>query len=219
MNLDEITLTKKLQDVKPYETLNASGALKKILTSHGWRSLGTGAESAVAMHPAKAYVLKIFYEESKYQDFVAFVKQHQANPHLPKFSRYVRQVPGTPFMYVRMEKLQRVTESQLLGTYFPYLLAMDAMGQAHGVDMLSSDLADIVQDNVGDWGFDSTDLLDSEISPDIYERAGGYPPETWVDVLDELGEYSRSIDLNTWDMHQGNFMRRGSTLVIADPFY
>lgn len=217
MIISEINITKQLQNLEPH---GFSKELKQILKKAGWQPLGMGVESVVAMHPAKAYVLKIFDHLSRYQDFVSFVQKHQQNPHLPRFSRYVRQVPGTEFLYVRMEKLQKVPVRDLLDKYFSYLLGMQAMAQAHEIDMLGSwTLSDMVQDKLLDWGYDLTDLLDHELNAAIYERAGGPPPHTWFEVLDDLGAFSHQIDIERWDMHDRNFMRRGSTLVIADPFY
>ena len=218
MNLDEITFSKQIRDV-PAWNINAQEKLKKILVQHGWKSLGVGAEGTVAMHPAKAYVLKIFNDESKYTNFVEFVQANQSNQHLPKFSRYVRKVPGTNYLYVRMEKLLRVTHSQLAAPYLPYLLAMAAIGQHSGIQTLGDDLDMFVLDKMSDWGFDMPDLLDNSLSDSIYQHAGGYPPESWFEVVDKLAKHSQDLNITGWDMHEGNFMRRDKTLVIADPYF
>lgn len=220
MKIAEITLRHQLGKIQNSTFLKDEfRQLKAILTKYGWKSLGTGAEAAVAIHPNKSYVLKIFREDSKYQDFVKFVEQHHSNPHLPKFSRYVRQVPGLPYLYVRMEKLMRVPEAQLSSTYLSYVLSMYAMGNLYDIDMLGGGLDDMVQYKVKDLGFDASDIMDDETREQIYERVGGAPPETWTQVLANLAEFSKGMDLQIWDMHQGNFLRRGKTLVIADPFY
>ena len=216
MQIREITLTKQLKDVGQGDHAQA---LKKILTRHGWKSLGTGAEAAVALHPEKSYVLKIFNSDSQYVHFVKFVQAHATNPHLPRFSRYVRPVPGTEFSYVRMEKLLKVTQAQLLNTYAAYLAEMMAMGEVTQLNMLADGLAMTLEDNLMSIGYDASDLTDPEQQEDIYKKLGGQPAHTWSQVLSDLAEYSERVDVGGWDMHEDNFMRRGNTLVIVDPFY
>jgi len=217
MHITEIKLKHEL--IAAQQPFADSQKLKRILTLHGWRSLGTGAEAAVAMHPEKAYVLKIFNSDSQYVHFVQFVQAHQSNPHVPRFSRYVRPVPGTEFSYVRMEKLQKVTDSQLLTTYANYLAMMMAMGDATEIIMLNDYLDERLQDHLLTLGYEPADLLDPDQQSEIYQKLGGEPPHTWYQLLSDLAEHSEQHDVAGWDMHAGNFMRRGKTLVIADPFY
>ena len=217
MHITEITLTHELKAAG--DEWDAPQALKKILSRHGWKSLGTGAEAAVAEHPQKSYVLKIFNSESNYVHFVKFVQQHSANPHLPRFSRYVKQVPGTEFSYVRMEKLLKVTEAQLLDKYGSYLAEMMAMTEVTGMGMLGHGLDAKLHDQLGNWGYTPEDLLDPDQSQEIYAKLGGEPPASWAQVLTDLTEYTEHTDVDSWDMHADNFMRRGSTLVIVDPFF
>lgn len=68
-------------------------------------------------------------------------------------------------------------------------------------------------------GYETADLLDPELHDEIYARLGGEPPQTWTQVLSDLAEYSEHVDVGNWDMHAANFMRRGNTLVIVDPFF
>lgn len=218
MHITEITLKHELRDIHTFN-FNHAEPLNKLLKKHGWTSLGTGAEAAVAEHPNKSYVLKIFNSDSKYVDYVKFVQAHQSNPHVPRFSRYVKQIPGTPYSYVRMEKLQKVTQSQLLTTYENYLFEMIVRGRQEGVSMLNDDLDMMLEDRLGDLGYDEYDIAVDEHHEEIYQKLGGVPPDTWSQVLTDLAAHSKQIHMESWDMHAGNFMRRGKTLVIADPFY
>jgi hypothetical protein len=166
--------------------------------------------------------LKIFRDHSLYQDFVALVQQHPQNPHWPKFGRYVRRVPGTGWLYVRMEKLTKISTSQLLKSYLPHLLALVQIRVKTGLDTLGHDLSYDVEDKMQDWGFDTDDLDNPEDADRIFARAGGRPPESWTQALEMLRDHSRNfpqLDAHGWDMHAANFMRRGSTLVIADPYF
>lgn len=220
MKLNELTITQQMKQAAQDAMRTAPPeALKRMLTAHGWRSLGIGVEGAVAEHPKKSYVLKIFTEDSAYRHFVEFVQQNQSNPHLPKFSRYVRQIPGLPFMYVRMEKLKSISENLLLKKYMNHLLMLNLMGQMHEMETLPGDLHDTVQEWCGNHGFDLVDLTDSDVQSHIFEAAGGYPPDSWSHVLDLLALNSLGHEIDVWDLHAGNFMLRGKTLVIADPYF
>jgi len=214
MQIREITLTHELHHSDDPEHL------KQILAKYGWKSLGTGLEAAVAMHPQKSYVLKIFPSHSAYVKFVQFVQSHAQNPHVPRFSRYVKQIPGTNLAYVRMEKLLKVTESQLLNNYTGYLAEMLALGEVTEMSMLADGLAMHVEDKLMGMGYDVADLMDPDQQEDIYVKLGGEPPQSWMQVLSALAEYSDHVDVEGgWDMHSNNFMRRGKTLVIVDPFF
>lgn len=91
MNLQELEIKKELKN----SGRNADGifSLKDILENHGFEFLGCGAEGAVAKHPNKPYVLKIFYSDSRYQNFVELVQTDLSNPHFPKFSKYIKRIP------------------------------------------------------------------------------------------------------------------------------
>lgn len=217
MQIDELTLTHELKAAG--DEWDAPPALKKILSRHGWESLGTGAEAAVAEHPQKAYVLKIFNSDSNYVNFVKFVQRHTANPHVPRFSRYVRQVPGTEFSYVRMEKLQPITHEALVNNYTNYLAEMVSLSSVVDMNLVNDELADGVKYKLEDIGYTTADLLDPEQQPAIYAKLGGEPPSSWTHIVSEMAEYSEHVDVGRWDMHEGNFMTRGSTLVIVDPFF
>jgi hypothetical protein len=227
MKISEITLTKHLKHVAdksgPHvnwsERQDAPTMLQHILEKNGWHMLGKGAEGAVAEHPQKAYVLKIFEDASYYQYFVQFVQQHASNPHLPKFSRYVKQVPGVPFLYVRMEKLVPIDNATLKTQYMNHLLEMAIQGLEHHINMLGGSTQDMVTSWLHAHNYFMNDLRNPQKNQEIFDLAGGVPPESWSEVLTLMAESSKQLNLKWWDMHAGNFMRRGKMLVIADPFY
>lgn len=75
MKLNEIELRRDLESNDP----------KLILKKYGWNVLGSGYEGAVASHPNKPYVLKLFERDSLYKMFLVFCRENQGNIHLPKF--------------------------------------------------------------------------------------------------------------------------------------
>jgi hypothetical protein len=214
MQIQEITIRKDLKYVT--KGRYQSDMLASILETHGWHIVGTGLEAAVAEHPAKAYVLKIFNSDSKYIHFVNFVKSHANNPHLPIFSRYVRPVPGTPFSYVRMEKLTGISVEELVAHYSNYLVTMAQLDGLLDMTMLHYSLEAELTAALKNKGWDpESPHLDYD---HMYELLGGYPPQSWQMVIKALAEYAKAAGYTHWDLHAKNFLTRGNTLVIADPF-
>lgn len=219
MKLDEIEARKKLQALSSLSQDDPIAELGSIFEDHGWTLLGTGAEAAVATHPSRPYVLKVFEKESLYTKFVNFVESHPTNPHVPKFSRYVRPVPGTDYLYVRMEMLQSVNRAQLVKDYFPYIFQMNQMGNANNVTTLPYSMFAAMDKVMDHWGFAAVSFDDPTSTEAVYQRAGGPPPQSWTQVIKDLITYSKQHNIRRWDMHAANFMTRGNTLVISDPFY
>ncbi len=215
MQLSEITISKDLKYVTPHMR-NHSTMLASILEKHGWHLLGTGFEAAVAEHPQKAYVLKIFKSDSKYGHFVKFVQMHAQNPHLPRFSRYVKPVPGTNYSYVRMEKLNPVDVTELMNHYANYLITLMQVDEQLNMTTLHYSLASKLEEVLAQAGWDHTQL---HVDYDhLYGLVGGEPPRDWQIIVHELAAYSKRAGYTHWDLHANNFLLRGNTLVIADPF-
>jgi hypothetical protein len=210
MKILELELTKQLKSRRYV-------SWQDIFHDHGWRFLGQGIEATVGRHPQKPYVVKVFDRDTAYPDFVQLVQQHQNNPHFPQFSRYVRPVPGTAFSYVRMEILTPIDDNTILEV--PYLSQMAYLYVAsvsQGLEFHQSWSAQVgmrlrhmVKGNV----FDPT--TQQTLWKDI-----GEPESSWKKAVDlVLGRYSKGTKWpSRLDMHPGNFMLRGTTLVITDPF-
>lgn len=205
MNLQELELSQKLQLLGHPTSYKLHG----IMRDHGWNILGTGFEATVAEKPGVPYVLKVFPKQSKYAQFVQFCQTNVGNPHLPRFSRYVRPVPHTKWSYVRMEKLKRVTEAQLLSSYAEYLCAVDQVFK-------SEDRTPVFWNHaMSRWGLD--ELPEEKGYADVAECAA-HAPLTWRQVIEDLVKLMQSEGIQQFDLHSENMMLRGSTLVVTDPF-
>lgn len=181
--------------------------LANLLHQYGWTPLGYGFEAGVVEHPRKSYVLKIFPKTSPYVHFVNMVQQNSHNPHFPKFSRYVRFIPGTQYAYVRMEKLAKMLPYDL--TQFPSLLClMDEMWFTHAP-----------HDEPPYWVRSSVTwdahTADAHGVMDCNQETIN-PQET--QAIHVLSNTLKEIGWHHIDLHSGNFMMRGNTWVITDPF-
>ena len=204
----------KIQELEITKIVKRTGDPQEILQQAGWQVLGYGVDGAVAKHPKKPYVLKLFVSKSAYVPFVHYVQTHQSNPHLPKFDRYVRKVPGTDLSYVRMEKLKPIPNEgfDLAKTHAGEILSLYSIAEDHN-------LADELDyywliDELGLRALPKSQNLDK-----FYQEEGIEPPESsWVQAISDLINISQSQHVG-WDLHLENMMLRGNTLVIIDPFY
>lgn len=219
MKIHEIKISTDLKKIDQDRT--GGLGLKKVLSSHGWKLLGYGVYGAAAEHPNKSYVLKIFVSDNEYVKFVEFAQQHQDNPDFPKFGRGIRNIPGTKFSYVRMERLHpidlpTITDKYILEicllwkyatqkdiTPFPMLVQIEIENKATSLGFTLDELSN-----------DSDNKIE-DILMDKFARAG---IDTWILALHELLNESERIGIDFLDLHDENFMIRGETLVILDPF-
>jgi hypothetical protein len=227
MQIKELEISHKLK-----RSLGGSD-LANMLHQLGWKPLGHGFEAGVAQHPLKPYVIKIFPKNSPYVHFVNMVQSHPKNPHFPTFfsrqqqdpnaddkeildlddpnfpnyKRYVRPLPGTQYSYVRMEKLRKMLPYDL--TQFPSLLCLlDEMWFTHAPHEQPPYW---VRSSVT-WDAhtaDSTGVMDC--NQEVIN-----PQET--QAIHTLSNTLKQIGWSHVDLHHGNFMMRGNTWVITDPF-
>jgi hypothetical protein len=208
MQLSELEITKQLKKRGPVHW-------QKVVNKHGWTLVGWGNEAVVVGHPEKPYVLRIFSKDTPYVDWVNLVKSHQENPHFPKFSRYVRPIPGTEMNYVRMEILKSITQNQLMKDYLPELAYLWIQSSLLGLQF-DLDFAPTVGVYLRELSRGS--IFDKQIQNELWEKIGK-PDSSWkqaIDLLLTLHQKAKKWPSDL-DMHHGNFMLRGNILVISDP--
>jgi hypothetical protein len=208
MQLSELEITKQLKRRGPIHW-------KDVVSKYGWHIVGQGDEAVVVGHPEKPYVLRIFSKDTPYVDWVNLVQAHQANPHFPKFSRYIRTIPGTEINYVRMEILMPITQNQLMKEYLPELAYLYIQTTLLGLEFHVK-FAPTVGVYLRELSRGS--IFDKQIQKELWEKIGK-PDSFWTQAIDLL--LSLHQNGTKWpadlDMHHGNFMLRGNILVISDP--
>lgn len=231
MNLHELKLSQDIQ--KPGTGYRASTDWEEIVKNHGWSFLGAGIEGTVAEHPKKSYVLKIFPTKSAYHHFLQFVQSHPDNPHLPKFSRYSKVIPHTKgqMSYVRMEKLRKVSQNNLLAGYMPELTYAWLVAEKNETilnwmfhDSVTYRLKRAMKVDVDELRKELAKQSVSKLLADrdhkLWQTVGGVPDETWASTVNNLFSiWKRNKNVMNLDLHDENFMLRGRTLVIIDPFH
>jgi len=109
------------KDVQPVTLIEAKLEFRQVMSSmdraemflqaKGFRSIGSGASADVYTHPNFAYVLKVFDQDSCYNNFCYMVSQNQANPHFPKFRGQPMRIYDEIYA-VRIERLSALPETQ-----------------------------------------------------------------------------------------------------------
>ena len=213
MRLHEIKLLKQLTD-------KFSDA-EEILIKNNWTVVGSGAEGAVGYpqvwsyeNKAKPYVIKLFFQSSAYKLFVEFVRQHQTNPHLPKFSKYTKDLPGG-WSYVAMEELQKLNS---ISNYMPEIAALYIAGTVHQIHSLSPSMFHLFDKTLEQENIQIGDIWKPVHLNKIFLAYGRSPSNEWMTMVDELCEFAKNHGILMLDTGKNNMMLRGSTLVITDPF-
>jgi hypothetical protein len=201
---------------------------QQIFQKHGWEFLGSGAEAHVGYNPKKDYVLKVFPKKSAYHMFLKFVQQHLDSPHLPRFSRSSGSIPGTnpPLSYIAMEKLRLISPNNLFAGYMPELTYAWVVAEKYKI-RLNRIFHHTVTNRLQKAFYIDTDILVQKIQAgeidefhDLWNHISGYPSPEWTSIIDDLFLFwHQNQSQMGMDLHDGNFMLRGPTLVIIDPFY
>jgi hypothetical protein len=121
---------------------------------------------------------------------------------------------GLPLWYVRMEKLTSLSEFELYSErYLPELWALHWTCRRRlihcNVDMYN--MANLL--NINSVAF--AKLTDQE----FYQKVGRTADPEWMQLVEDLITLAKKLGLRELDLHYNNFMQRGSTLVIIDPFW
>lgn len=200
--------------------------------------LGTGSFGLAIKLPNIPYVCKLWVNDPGYRDFVKFCQDHKS-VHLPKFLdasqlRTVRKTVNESyystikfnnkiFEFAIVEQLKRISYPEFDGTG-PWLKYRAWMCKISMLDKF--DIGEVIDDLANARG--SEDVMEKysiitrdqliEHWDEIEESLGGIP-ESWKLVTVDLVEYIKQNPTLKFDLHNENFMSRGDTFVITDPFY
>lgn len=227
--VDELMGVKRFKEYTYQDILDT---LKSAFGSEHARLLGQGSNGAALEIAGKVY--KMWMVDSAYQTFVEYAIKHQDNPFFPKFQGGIKKIPAFFIRhekapdyvnYIRMEKLTKMEGNlqnykfDLKFEYDPDNDDEDYMDDAHRKSQLSA--KDAIR---------LFEKFDGRISkPSI---AGFLEELNWMRAHKyQMSDLSQSliyfittlIDLRSlgqkFDLHDGNFMKRGDQLVIIDPFF
>lgn len=162
---------------------------ERILADHGYVRVGTGGFSVVWGKPNSKTVLKLVkVEDHAYMDFVKLALKHQDNPHFPRFSSKIIRL-NDDYKAIRMERLVAGKGAE---------------------DNYRSMAAYVIERYILRKG--DIDGLADYVIDDINKVFEQYPriKEACDLIIANLHHHQN-------DLHPGNVMFRGDTMVITDP--
>lgn len=200
--------------------------INKVLKAKGYKRLGSGVDQTAYLEPGTGQVLKIFGTQSgtsgsgghqlsedqkMFVNWAKYCEKNAGNPFLPKFSGFERFVyEDQTYFQIRQERLANT------GDAFREACAEIASevegGYASSVKELVAEFKAQAAEDDG-IGWHSTGYYYNKMIQRFGE-AGAYK---FLATIYELNKIAMQKGY-TLDLHSGNFMMRGKTPVIVDPW-
>ena len=168
--------------------------IRSFLRLGGFRIAGTGQHSTVWEKPGSDWVIKVSSKRgSCWSKFVDYVESKN-DPHLPKILKSIKYGKADdPMTVVFMEKLEPIREQEWLKD--PKLIALKDFIKYYG--LAGHDIKNVF---VRKSRATELEKLDPTLAKSL------------------KGVFTSLKDCN-FDMHEGNFMRRGDVIIISDPVF
>ena len=212
MILTELTGIKNFSDDK-----NLIELFQKYIEESGYDLLGSGQTGVVLKHPEKNEVIKFWYMDEAYEDFIEYASTHN-NKHLVKILSKPKKITLTTknkdnkqtkkkIKYVRLELLKPFTPStKLFGISFAKfnMLLVFMAGKQHK-NTFNYTVTNVIEDP------DTYDLLQLDMKNIDIEGLRDFI-KVYVNCMNAMKSD------NIWaDLHNENIMMRGNVPVIVDP--
>ena len=182
-----------------------------FLRKNGWKKLGNGSFSAVYGKAGLTYVLKVpFVRDGPWMNYANYCKKNKSNPHVMKIS-FIKEESSNHFFIAAIERLQP----------FPRI----------GGRSMAEYAAEVLQQLADRPLATVKKKLEIRIknlhSPTWGNQmpAGPKKQADWLQTillpqLDKLAKVVEYLGKNgQLDLHDGNIMMRGNTVVIIDPWF
>ena len=189
--------------------------IRSVLEKKGYKFLGKGADQAAFIEPGTGQVLKIFgtsrltggsrgtkisESQKMFEVWEHYCKQHSDNPFLPRFSGFTRFVFDDHTYYqIRQEKLLDSDRD----------FRQDLWTLTSVITTFQGDSADHVMKNFVNEDPDTYHAIKNRLGDDMFRLLVATVLELY-----NIGEkHGYRLDL-----HDENYMMRGTTPVIVDPW-
>lgn len=183
--------------------------LEKYLTDNNFKQLGSGEFSTVWQSPTEKFVIKVYrsteYNSSIDKQWYEYCRSNKGNPHLPKVGKLK---DFGNWYVVFIEKLEPVPMSVDIPAMRIY---SEALAELKPLPKTSKDYEYYEYEflNIPYSLFHGT--FDNDF---LKKMLDAYP--TVYDIYNKIVKPANSIQVRL-DLHLGNVMMRGDTLVITDP--
>ena len=198
--------------------------IKRELKKKGYKYLGAGVDQTAYLEPGTGLVLKIFgtqlmtsgsdgnqlsEDQKMFIIFAKFCITKKDNPFLPKFSGFERFVfEDQTYFQIRQERLKKVPRK--LGRMLEDLADDIARSYQDANEFITNEKAQAASD---DYYADSQD----NIYYALISKFGEQETHRLIKTIFALNKIASQKGY-TFDLHAGNYMMRGNTPVITDPW-
>jgi hypothetical protein len=197
--------------------------IRKALEEKGYKFLDNGVDQSAYIEPGTGWILKIFgtQQNSKFEGTPTFSKDHKMffkwakfcmknsdNPFLPRFGGYESfEWKGKTYLQIRQEQLKSVNNN--VGELLEALAdIVSSYGNNFTWDRFCMKFDDDLKDEEYQYSKRLVKLIDGDLQKS----------KLFYETLKSLYDISEKQRNYIWDMHKGNFMMRGKTPVIVDPW-
>ena len=197
--------------------------IRKALEEKGYKFLANGVDQSAYIEPGTGWILKIFgtQHNSKFEGTPTFSKDHKMffkwakfcmknsdNPFLPRFGGYESfEWKGKTYLQIRQEPLKSVNN-----TVGELLESLADIVYSYGNNFTWVDFVNKFDDDLKDKRYQYSKRLVKLFDGDVQKS------KLFYETLKSLHDISEQQRGWIWDMHKGNFMMRGKTPVIVDPW-
>ena len=206
-----------IADLFEYRHPNVMVPIQHWMEQRGLQFINSGALAA-AFRNKSGEVVKVFHDDPCYQTFVGLASKHADNPHFPRLRKLTAfNHPNLQGVFMlKMEPLQPLPVREWLNNMglHCYIIVEHNMLNLGNKKLYVENLpmAYIIEMLHGDPKRDSAALAKARQWATTFKRD---QPEfaTAIDLV-----MSHKAPQCHIDLHSGNFMKRGSTWVIIDPY-
>lgn len=167
------------------------------LAELGWTKFDYGGMAFLYENPDKDYIVKLFFNDQCYYKFLSVVQKNKSNQHFPKFRGKVLKMAGVDdVMAVRMERLSKLTKKEFYDDHgFHAWLVIHYGADVDTFDLLNQIPIHQLEFVADEWKNKNRSFVNALII--VKENLSG-PCEP--------------------DFKPDNFMKRGDTWIITDPY-
>lgn len=178
-----------------------------FLRKNGWKKLGNGSFAAVFGKPGLSYVIKVpFYRDRPWMKYAEYCMTHRNNPHVMKVS-FLKEETSTHFFIAAIERLKNFPNYGGMSMADYAVDYIEQLSNGHKPKEIMQRIEKRAKEMLGHTGTmnkQESNWLLKVLMPQI--------PALAKVVMD-----LKNID--HLDLHQGNIMMRGKTIVIIDPWF
>lgn len=166
-----------------------------MMQRRGFKLLGDGSFGVVFQSPKSKEVLKLFFNDSGYIEFIKIVSKNPQCIHFPKFSSFHKFPNWNSWYAIKLEPLNKITDSEW-----------------NRYDWLGAAMRFYKYD---DWPLD----ISKSIRKSAEIGMKNYPSLAKAVQILEQGRINSTKPWPKEDLHGENVMKRADgTIVIIDPF-